>query len=73
MTSFFANHSLQKRAIKIALIVGTVLALINYSDKLLAGSMAPSDWLKMLATYLVPYVVASYSAYSALKNNQGPR
>ncbi len=54
------------RAIKIAIIVGTVLAVINYGDKLWNGVLTDRDLLKILATYVVPYCVATYSAACAL-------
>lgn len=48
---------------KIAVIVGTVLALINYGDRiLLQGDMHILDWLKLAVTYFVPYGVATYGA-----------
>lgn len=49
-------------AIKVALIVGTLLALINYGDKVLMGTMNTTDWLKLVLTYLVPFGVSWYSA-----------
>jgi hypothetical protein len=58
---------LHRRSIKIALIVGTLLAIINYGDKMLTGAMLATDWLKLALTYFVPYAVATYSAWSALK------
>ncbi|WP_317930212.1 nitrate/nitrite transporter NrtS [Halioxenophilus sp. WMMB6] len=55
------------RAIKVALVVGTILATINHGDKLVTGSMIPLDWLKLGLTYLVPYCVSVYSALAAQK------
>ena len=54
-------------ALKVALVVGTLLAAINYGDKILAGAMAGGDWLKLLLTYLVPFGVSLYSAYKAVR------
>jgi len=53
------------RAIKVAVVVGTALAGINYGDKLLENTMTHRDWLKLCLTYLVPYCVSVYSAYAA--------
>ncbi|SMF00407.1 hypothetical protein SAMN02745866_00036 [Alteromonadaceae bacterium Bs31] len=58
---------LHRRSIKIALLVGTLLAAINYGDKILTGSMLATDWIKLILTYFVPYAVATYSAWSTLK------
>ncbi len=51
------------RAIKVALVVGTLLNLINQGDTLLAGTF---NLAKILATYLVPYCVSTYSAASVV-------
>ena len=48
---------------KIALLVGTILALINYSDRIfLHNDMRALDWVKLAVTYCVPYCVATYGA-----------
>ena len=44
------------------LIVGTILNLINQGDAMLAG--LPLDIVKLLLTYLVPYLVSTYGAVS---------
>lgn len=51
------------RAVKVALVVGTVLLAINQGDVILAGAM-PNLW-KAALTYLVPYCVATYGAVTA--------
>jgi len=45
-----------------SLIVGTVLNLINQGDALLG--LASINWLKLILTYCVPYVVCTYGAVS---------
>jgi len=45
------------RALRVALVVGTALTLINQGDRLIAG-LAPS-WIKMALTYLIPYCVST--------------
>ena len=54
------------RAVKVALIVGTALTLINQGDRLIAG-MAPS-WIKMVLTYLIPYCVSTHGAVTAMRD-----
>jgi len=49
-------------AIKVALVVGTLLAFINYADKVLMSTMNITDWSKLALTYIVPYSVSWYSA-----------
>lgn len=46
----------------VALIVGTVLNLINQGDALFGA--APINWLKVILTYFVPYAVCTYGAVS---------
>jgi hypothetical protein len=48
----------------VSLIVGSALNLINQGDRLAAG--APPTWGKLALTYVVPFLVASYGAWSAL-------
>ena len=45
-----------------AIVVGSILNLINQGDALLAGKSM--DWLKLLLTYVVPYCVTTYGAVS---------
>jgi hypothetical protein len=48
---------------KVALVVGTILGLINYGDRiLLSGDMGALDWVKLAVTYCVPFCVATYGA-----------
>ena len=49
-----------RNALKIALVVGTILNLINQGERLI-GSGAIS-WPHFVLNYIVPYCVASYSA-----------
>jgi hypothetical protein len=46
----------------VALVVGTILNLINQGDALFGPG--PINWVKVLLTYLVPYVVSTYGAVS---------
>ena len=50
-------------SIKVALIVGTILGLINYGDRIfLRHDMRLMDWAKLALTYFVPFCVATYGA-----------
>ena len=51
---------------KVGLVVGTILALINYTDRVLADKMAGVEWLKLALTYLVPYGVSTYASVSEM-------
>jgi hypothetical protein len=48
------------RSIKTALVIGTILAVLNHGQDLLAGQFSPRWVIPMGLTYLVPFVVATY-------------
>jgi len=52
------------RSVKVALLVGTVLALINHYDAILNGSFNRTNTIQIVLTYLVPYCVATYASVS---------
>ncbi|MDQ6660905.1 MAG: nitrate/nitrite transporter NrtS [Chloroflexota bacterium] len=49
------------RSIRTALVVGTLLALINHGQALLTGHFTYDRLISMLVTYLVPFSVSMYS------------
>jgi hypothetical protein len=55
-------------AIKVALVVGTVLALINHGPALLALELSRQQILQIALTYLVPYAVSTYSSVKMMQN-----
>lgn len=59
LRAFLSRH-IVSNSIKIALVVGSVLNVINQSANLLNTDTI--SWLHMLLNYLVPYCVAGYSA-----------
>ena len=61
------SRSIVFRAIKIAVIVGTILAFINHGEKVMSLSLSGEDWLKVFLTYLVPYCVSTWSATGAVR------
>ena len=66
MKTFFAviseRYTIATSA-KVALFVGSILALINYGDRIfLRCDMHTLDWVKLAVTYCVPYCVATYGA-----------
>ena len=68
--SFFAvarSRSVVIPAIKVALFVGTLLALINHAEKFASLAFSASDLFKILLTYLVPYGVSTWSAVKAIR------
>ena len=65
--SLALSRSVVMSAVKVALVVGTLLALINHYDKLATMNFQRSDFFKILLTYLVPYGVSTWSAVKALQ------
>ena len=59
--------SVVRRAGKIALVVGVVLAMINHGDKILSFTLSPTDLGKIALTFCVPYCVSTYSSVLAIK------
>ena len=72
------NHWLQtalrpdvrKRSLRVAVIVGTIVVLINYLDRFIAGRVGAADYLKIALTYCVPYCVATYAAVGAILHKE---
>ncbi|WP_074204620.1 nitrate/nitrite transporter NrtS [Parasphingorhabdus marina] len=52
------------RAIKVAIVVGTLLIALNHGDNIATGNWPV--WWKIPLTYLVPYSVSSYSTAAFL-------
>jgi len=48
-------------SIKMALIVGTILALINHGQAMFTGHFTFDQLVPLLITYCVPFTVAMYS------------
>ncbi len=68
--SFFwlaRQPSVVRRASKIALIVGVVLACINHGDAILSASLTTGGLLKIMVTFCVPYCVSTYSSVLAIR------
>ena len=57
------------RALKVALTIGTLLALINHGDTIFGFSMSSNNLTKILLTYLVPFGVSTYSSVRAIQAN----
>ena len=71
------RHSLTHRplltnSIKTALVVGTILTLINQGNVVLSGEFPPALYWKIPLTYVVPFVVATYGALGASSPPQPP-
>jgi hypothetical protein len=64
-----ARSDIVKRSLKVGLIVGTVLTLINQGDALLYGTLTNDMLWKIPLTYLVPYSVSTYAGVDVLRES----
>ena len=55
----------RRRCLLIALVVGSILALINQGDVIAAGDVTPLVAAKLGLDYLVPFIVSSLGFISA--------
>lgn len=63
------SRPIRKRALKVAIVVGSILIVINYGDLLIRGEVGAPQLIKMLLTYFVPYAVSTYAAVGATLEN----
>jgi hypothetical protein len=56
------SDGVPRRSLGVALVVGTILNLINQGDALFGA--VPINWFKVILTYFVPYAVCTYGAVS---------
>jgi hypothetical protein len=63
---WFAPPTLRK-TIKIALVVGTLLSLINQGSVIFGGHATVVTWLRVGLNYLVPFCVSSLGYLSATR------
>jgi len=61
------------RALKVSLVVGTILAAINHGDALMDGTFGLINAYKVMLTYFVPYGVSTFSAVAALREPSSDR
>lgn len=57
-------------SLKVSVVVGSLLVLINHGDKLILMSFSYGDILKILLTYLIPYGVSTWSAVKAIQAHE---
>lgn len=62
--SILCDTEMILKSFKIALVVGTLLNIINQAEIIFALDYVNIDYLKSLLTYMVPFMVSSYTAVS---------
>ena len=63
-----SSKIIQRNGLKLALVVGTLLNLINQGDAILNGAWSDIHVPKLLLTYCVPYCVAVYAGTQAKRD-----
>ncbi len=58
------------RTVTVALLVGTVLFIINQFDVVMAGDATARTWVKIATTYVVPFCVANYGVLTATRHTR---
>jgi len=46
-------------AVRVALVVGTILTVVNQGSVMVGGDSTLATWIRVAINYLVPYVVSS--------------
>lgn len=64
----FLRTTLRKTT-RIALVVGTILSLINQASVIFGGDATAATWLRVGANYLVPFCVSSLGFLSATRRS----
>lgn len=63
------DPKLAPSAVKVALIVGSVLFTINHGSALLKGEMTRARWFSGLITYLIPYSVNIHGQFTSSRRS----
>jgi hypothetical protein len=61
------SASVVRRAMVVAIVVGTILVAINHGDAIVRGDLGLGRLLRIALTVMVPYCVSTYSSVSALR------
>lgn len=68
------NRKMMSTAIKVAMVIGTLLFIINHGVALLNGQMNRTRWISASFTYCIPYIVNIHGQYiSSLKYRRNAR
>ncbi|HSF44293.1 MAG TPA: nitrate/nitrite transporter NrtS [Thermoanaerobaculia bacterium] len=65
--------SVRQRALRVALVVGSILLVINHGDAILHGNLTRDRLVRMALTFLVPYLVSTFSSVGAIRELERPR
>ena len=60
-----------RKTIRIALVVGTLLSLINQAGVIFGGNATAVTWMRVGANYVVPFCVSSAGFLGATRRSGG--
>jgi len=60
--------SVLKRSLRVSALVGTMLMIINHGDIIIEGHLSTTHIFKIALTYLVPFLVSTYSSVESKRN-----
>ncbi|NEQ69977.1 MAG: hypothetical protein F6J86_35455 [Symploca sp. SIO1B1] len=58
------DEKLRPTALKVSVVVGSILFTINHGSALVQGKMTSQRWISGLISYLVPYSVNIHGQYT---------
>lgn len=59
------NPKFAPTGLKVSLIVGSILLLVNHGNALIQGQMSRDRWISAMLTYCVPYMVNIHGQYTS--------
>ncbi|BAW97683.1 hypothetical protein NIES970_26380 [[Synechococcus] sp. NIES-970] len=66
----FGDRTIHTTAVRVALIVGTLLFGINHGSAVLGGNMNRARWVSAGLTYVVPYCVNLHGQLTSRRRQQ---
>ncbi len=66
------RRDILSRSVRVGLVVGTLLAVINHGDRLLSADVDSNMLLKIILTYLVPFSVSTWASVQTARATAAP-
>ncbi len=63
------RKDVKMRALKVSLVVGTLLMLINHADTIVNSGLTGNILVKIIMSYLVPYFVSAFSSVQTIQSH----
>jgi len=62
-STFLVNKNARPTAFKVAVVIGSILFIINHGSALAKGQMNRDRWISAGLTYIVPYFVNMHGQF----------